>query len=107
MYIRNEDKMLHACLSARQRHLHDQNQESRSHPQISPVFLVGAVRREEPHRLHAVVHRTRNAGNHPKLHGSSSALFITHAQKTPILNESDAQAVRSKAHPRIHTSSRA
>jgi hypothetical protein len=79
VYARNEDKMSYACAKDSQRHLHDEKQESRPHPQISPVFLVGTIRREEPHRLHAVVHRTRNAGHHPKLHGSGSAPFSTHA----------------------------
>jgi hypothetical protein len=74
-----EDKMSYACAYASQRHLDGDNQESRPHPQISPVFLVGTIRREEPHRLHAVVHSTRDAGHHTRLYGSGSALFITHA----------------------------
>jgi hypothetical protein len=78
----------------------DEKQKSRTHPQISPVFLVGAIQRKQPYRLHAVLHRTRDTRHHSGLHGSEP----THAQSTPILRRSVILPVRSKAHTRVHTS---
>jgi hypothetical protein len=78
----------------------DEKQKSCSHPQMSPVFLVGAIQRKQPYRLHAVLHRTRDTGRHSGLHGSEPS----HAQGTPILRRSVILPVRSKAHTRVHAS---
>jgi hypothetical protein len=104
VYARNEDGISLACAHATERHLHGENQESRPHPQISPVFLVGTIRREEPHRLHAVVHRTRDAWYHSKLHGSEPARIIIHTDSHLMLSKGVTIAVHSKAHTRAHAS---
>jgi hypothetical protein len=87
--------MSYACADGSQRQVYDENQKSHPHPQILSVFLVGTVRRNEPYRLHAIVHRTRDAGHHSNLHSSERSPFITHTQSTLPLSKRVTMVIRS------------
>jgi hypothetical protein len=89
MCVRNEDEMSYACAYASQRYLHDESQKNHPHPQISPVFLVGTFRRNEPDRLHAVVHPSPDCT-------ALSAFSLSHTQITLAHSKSVTLAIRSK-----------